>query len=83
VREADLPRPFRIQGGLAGAVITGIAPTSLLVVALIKNRSERLDLGRFGNISALALGIAIMAMGVVCYLAARRPRPLPEVNPVH
>jgi amino acid transporter len=80
VREPELPRPFRISGGLTGAILTGVAPTCLLVVALVKNRTERLDLGHLGSISALAFGMAIMGLGVLFYLAAGRPRPLPQVS---
>lgn len=80
VREPELPRPFRVSGGLAGAILTGVAPTCLLVVALVKNRTERLDLGHLGSISSLAFGIGIMALGVIFYLAAGRPRPVPQVT---
>jgi amino acid transporter len=80
VCEPELPRPFRIFGGLAGAVLTGVAPTCLLVVALVKNRTERLDLGHLGSISSLAFGIAIMALGVVFYVVAGRPRRVLQVS---
>jgi amino acid transporter len=80
VREPELPRPFRISGGLTGAILTGVAPTCLLVVALVKNRTERLDLGHLGSISALAFGMALMGLGVLFYVAAGRPRPLPQVS---
>ena len=80
VREPELPRPFRISGGLTGAILMGVAPTCLLIVALVKNRAERLDLGRLGSISSLAFGIAIMGLGVLLYLAAGRPRPLPQAT---
>jgi amino acid transporter len=76
-REPELPRPFRIPGGLAGAVLVGVGPTLLLVVALIKNRTEQLSLGRF-SISTLALGLAMMAAGVIYYYAAGRARPVVE-----
>ncbi|HKW76811.1 MAG TPA: APC family permease [Terriglobales bacterium] len=80
VREPELPRPFRISGGLAGAILTGVAPTCLLLVALVKNRAERLDLGQFGSISSLAFGMGIMALGLIFYVAAGRPRPRPQVS---
>src|SRR5581483_11129747 len=35
IREPALPRPFRVPGGLAGAVAVGVPPTLLLAVALV------------------------------------------------
>ena len=64
VREPGLVRPFRVPGGLFGAIAVGIGPTALLIVALIKNRNNRM-----GNISALTVGILIMAAGVLAYIA--------------
>jgi len=74
-REPDLPRPFRVPGGMWGAVLVGVGPTALLLVALIRSRQERLDLGRFGSFSALALGLVLMAAGVVYYYAFGRAKP--------
>src|SRR5258708_27343303 len=42
VREPNLARPFKIPGGLPVAILLGIGPTALLIVALIKNRDEHL-----------------------------------------
>jgi amino acid transporter len=78
-REPELHRPFRVPGGFAGAVLVGVGPTALLIIAFIKNRSEHLDLGRWGSVSTLAVGLVLMAAGVVYYYAAGRPRPLREV----
>ncbi len=75
VREPQLPRPFRVPGGLAGAIALGVGPTALLVVALIKNRGEHLDLWRLGSVSQLGFGLALMALGVVYYFVAGRARP--------
>jgi amino acid transporter len=74
-REPELPRPFRVPGGLAGAILVGVGPTLLLIVALVKNRSEHLDLGRLGSISTLALGLVLMAAGVVYYYVLGRAKP--------
>jgi amino acid transporter len=74
-REPDLPRPFRVPGGFTGAVAVGIGPTALLIIALIKNRSEHLDLWRFGSVSTLAIGLALMGAGVVYYYIAGRVEP--------
>ncbi|HET6935337.1 MAG TPA: APC family permease [Candidatus Angelobacter sp.] len=75
VREPELHRPFRVPGGMLGAALVGVGPTLLLAFALVRNRSEHLDLGRFGSISALALGIAMMVLGVVYYALAGRVKP--------
>ncbi|HLY99078.1 MAG TPA: APC family permease [Candidatus Angelobacter sp.] len=71
VREPNMPRPFRVPGGLPTAILLGVGPTALLVVALIKNRDEHI-----GQISTLTLGLAMAAMGVVIYfitVAMRKP----------
>jgi len=65
MQEPGLHRPFTIPGGLTGAILTGIGPTALLVVALIKNRNEQM-----GHISALTVGLILMAAGVVFYFIA-------------
>jgi amino acid transporter len=75
VREPNMPRPFRIPGGLFGAVLVSIGPIALLAFALIRNRSEHLELGKWGSISTLSLGGMLMALGVIYYLIAGRPKP--------
>jgi amino acid transporter len=72
IREPQLVRPFRVPGGMFGAIAVGIGPTALLLVALIKNRSEQLDLGRLGSVSQLGFGLVLMALGVVYYFVAGR-----------
>jgi amino acid transporter len=79
LREPELTRPFRVPGGLAGAILVGVGPTALLLVALVKNRREQLPLGPLGEVSQLAFGLALMAAGVVYYFVAARPKPLAEV----
>ena len=74
-REPNLPRPFRVPGGPLGAILVGVGPTALLIVALVRTHEERLDLGRFGSFSALAFGLILMAAGVVYYYAFGRVRP--------
>jgi amino acid transporter len=78
VREPGLARPFRVPGGLLGAVLVGVGPTALLVVALVKNRGEHLDLWRLGSVSQLGFGLFLMAVGVVYYFVAGRAKPLAE-----
>jgi amino acid transporter len=75
IREPHLPRPFRVPGGMFGAIAVGVGPTALLVIALIQNRHEHLDLGKLGSVSQLSFGLALMAVGVVYYFAAGRAKP--------
>src|SRR5260370_39191647 len=75
IREPGLARPFRVPGGLLGAILVGVGPTALLVVALVKNRDEHLDLWRLGSVSQLGFGLFLMAVGVVYYFVAGRAKP--------
>jgi len=80
VREPELRRPFKIPGGLPVAVLIGVGPTALLAAALIKNRDEQM--GQL-HVSALSVGLALMAAGVVLYFVAaalRRPRAIAAGN---
>lgn len=72
IREPQLMRPFRVPGGLFGAIALAIGPTALLLIALIKNRGEQLDLGWLGSVSQLGFGLVLMALGVVYYFVAGR-----------
>jgi amino acid transporter len=65
LREPGLRRPFTIPGGVAGTILAGVGPTALLVVALVRNRNEQI-----GRISALTLGLILMAGGVVVWYVA-------------
>jgi amino acid transporter len=72
IREPQLARPFRVPGGMAGAIFLGVGPTALLVIAMVKNRSEHLDLKWLGSVSQLGFGLVLMALGVVYYFVAGR-----------
>jgi len=61
-REPDLPRPFRIPGGVAACIALSVPPTMLVIADFVRNRGE--SLGRF---SSLDLGLALMAAGPVAY----------------
>ncbi|HYA94683.1 MAG TPA: APC family permease [Terriglobales bacterium] len=65
VREAEMPRPFRVPGGLAGAVLIAILPSLLLGAAVARNVSEQ------GVTRGLLLGLALVAAGPTLYLAMR------------
>jgi amino acid transporter len=62
IREPELPRPFRVPGGMFGAVAVGIAPMLLLGFSVVRSQSEHV-LG----ISAFAFGMLLIAAGVVAY----------------
>ena len=67
--EPGLARPFRIPGGIAGAIAAGVGPSALLIAALIRNRHEQM-----GRISALTLGIILMLAGVVLWFLVSHMR---------
>ena len=66
VKEPGLVRPFRVPGGLWGAVAVGVGPTLLIGFALWAARGERL-----AGLSALGFAAIVAAAGPVVYLVAR------------
>jgi amino acid transporter len=62
IREPELPRPFRVPGGMFGAVAVGVAPMLLLGFSVLRSQSEQV-LG----ISAFAFGMLLIAAGAVAY----------------
>jgi len=64
IKEPDLRRPFRVPGGLPGAVLVGVCPLLLLGFAVVHGRGEQV-LG----MSGLAFGILLIAAGFVVYFA--------------
>jgi amino acid transporter len=81
IREPNLPRSFRVPGGMAGAITCGMVPLGLLVLAMIESESETI-LG----LNGLVFGAIIILSGCVLYLATRkvmtRLAPEPAVSPV-
>jgi len=64
LREPDLPRPFRVPGGLPGAVAVALGPAALIAFAIYGARDERvlgLNALLFSTLVALA-GSAIYAI---------------------
>ena len=70
VREPNLARPFRVPGGLFGAVAVGVAPVLLLGFDLVRSQSEQV-----GGISSFALGAAVIGAGVLAYVASHLVKP--------
>ncbi len=70
VREPNLPRPFRVPGGMLGAIAVGIAPTLLLGFAIVRSQSETV-LG----MSSFAFGLILIGAGVVAYFVNHALKP--------
>jgi amino acid transporter len=64
VKEADLERPFRVPGGMAGAALIGVCPLLLLGVSVFHSESERI-LG----VNGLLFGVLLIVAGFVVYWA--------------
>jgi len=69
IREPELPRPYRVPGGLAGAIAAGLAPAALLVLTAIRTQAEPV-----GPLNALQLGAILIGGGVVAYFLGDRIR---------
>ena len=69
IREPDLPRPYRVPGGLTVAISLGVLPFGLLVLAAVRNHAEPI-----GPINALELGVLLIAAGVVAYFLGDQTR---------
>jgi amino acid transporter len=70
VREPELPRPFRVPGGMFGAIAIGIAPMLLLGISVVRGESESV-LG----MSSLAFGMILIGAGFVAYFVNQALRP--------
>jgi amino acid transporter len=70
IREPELARPFRVPGGMFGAVALGIAPMLLLGFSVVRSQSEQV-LG----ISSFAFGMILIAAGVGVYFINRLLKP--------
>ncbi len=63
IREPNLPRPFRVPGGILGAVLVGVCPFLLLTLSVIHGEQETI-LG----MNALLFGTLLIAVGFLAYL---------------
>jgi amino acid transporter len=66
VKEPELVRPFKVPGGLWGAVTMGVGPTLLIGFALWAARGERVS-----GLPALGFAGIVAAAGPLVYLVAR------------
>ncbi len=64
IREPNLARPFRVPGGLAGAIIVGLLPTLLLALSVARSAGEEV----FG-MNGLVFGLLAILAGFVIYYA--------------
>jgi amino acid transporter len=62
VREPNLPRAFRVPGGMFGACAIGVAPMLLLGLAIFRSETEQV-LG----MSSFAFGMILIGTGLVAY----------------
>ncbi len=67
VREPAMVRPFRVPGGMFGAVAAGVGPALLIAFAMWAARGERV-----AGMPALAFAAIVAACGPVLYGIARR-----------
>jgi amino acid transporter len=71
VKEPNLSRPFRVPGGIAGAVLAGIGPLVLVVLAIIDSYHQHITYFGF-TLNNLALSVAVILWGFVQYLFATK-----------
>jgi len=71
IREPELPRPFRVPGGVTACALLGVAPTVLIIVAALHSRSETL-----ARINALWFSLFVVLAGggvyLLCLLSNRK-----------
>jgi len=72
IKEPNLKRGFRVPGGMTGAVLTGVFPLLLLILAVVESNHETV-LGMNG----LLFGALIMLAGFVVYFVSGRLNLLP------
>ena len=65
IKEPNLKRGFRVPGGMAGAVLTGVFPLLLLLLAVVESNHETV-LGMNG----LFFGVLIMLAGFMVYFVS-------------
>jgi amino acid transporter len=70
IREPELKRPFRVPGGMFGAIAVGIPPVLLLAFAIIRSEHE-VVLG----MSSFMFALIVVGGGVVVYFINRALKP--------
>jgi amino acid transporter len=62
IKEPTLTRPYRVPGGLAGAIFIGLPPLALMVITIVRNHDETI-----GSLNALTFGGMLVASGAIVY----------------
>ena len=70
IKEPTLRRPFKVPGGMAGAVLLGVSPVLLLGFSIVHGEGEQI-LG----MSGLAFGLLLIGGGFVAYWVKSMLRP--------
>ena len=70
IREPELPRAFRVPGGMFGAVSIGVMPILLLGFSVVRSESEQV-----WGMSSFAFGMILIGAGVVAYFLNHAVRP--------
>jgi len=76
-REPELARPFRVPGGLFGAIAIGIPPMLLLGFSVFRSEHEQI-----WNMSSFAFGMLLIAAGFVVYFINHALKPAGWTAPV-
>ena len=63
IREPQLPRPFRVPGGLAGTILVGVEPMLLLLLSLLYSSGDVV----FG-MNGLTFGLVMTLSGFALYI---------------
>jgi len=69
-REPELPRPFRVPGGMFGAIAIGITPMLMLGFSIVRSQHEEV-LG----MSSFAFGMLLIGAGIVAYALMHAVKP--------
>jgi len=62
IREPELPRPFRVPGGVVACALLGVAPTALIIIAGLHSRGETV-----AGMNALWFSSLVMLAGAAAY----------------
>jgi amino acid transporter len=76
VREPELARPFRVPGGIVGAVAVGVTPVLLLGFSVVRSQHEQV-LG----MSSFSFGILLIGAGALAYALKHALKPAGWATP--
>ncbi len=68
IREPELARPFRVPGGMFGAIAIGIPPMLLLGFSVVRSEHEQI-----WDMSSFTFGMILIGAGVVAYFINHVP----------